>query len=129
MEHLHPEGRAVLAEQRPLRPEADVAPGVVVEPGERFRQPGRRLLGDRGDLASAPLHVLEAEARLRRRLRWRRRIWILGLLGEQDRWRSGKAQGGRKPAQNMAAVQHRHSQSVFSSPVATNIHCRSDLRP
>jgi hypothetical protein len=65
MEELEPE-RAPVAEKRLVRLEADVAPGVVVELGDRRRQ-GRDagLVGDLGEVLRPALHVGEAEGSLR----------------------------------------------------------------
>ena len=65
VEELEPE-RAPLPEERLVRLEADVAPGVVVELGDRRRQ-GRDagLVGDLGEVLRPALHVGEAEGRLR----------------------------------------------------------------
>ena len=82
MEHLHPERRAVRRQQRPVGPEADVAPGVEIEPRERLGQARPGLVGGGRDLAGPAHHVLEAEAGLRRG--WRRCRLSRRLLREKD---------------------------------------------
>ena len=65
MEELEAEiGVELLAEQRLVRLEADVAPGVEVEVGEAVRQRrNARVIGRRGEIAGALDDVLVAERR------------------------------------------------------------------
>ena len=64
MEQFEAEARARLAEQRLVGLEANVAPGVVVEAGDAFRQRrDRRVERRRGEIARALDHVGHAESR------------------------------------------------------------------
>ncbi len=99
MEELEAEiGVELLAEQRLVRLEADVAPGVEVEVGEAVRQRRNgRVKGRRREIARALDDVLVAERRRGARAALRR----LGLgrgMGEEASARGGDDAGDERAA-------------------------------
>jgi hypothetical protein len=119
MEHLHAEAGIRLGEQRPLRPEADLAPGVEIEPRQRLRQGRPCFIGYGRDLAGPAHDLVEAESRLRRRL--------FRLLRQQSLRRSGGAQCGAQPGQNPAAIGNRHDRSLPLGYKRAKARCANDL--
>ena len=76
MEQLKPEVGSVLAEQRLVGFEADVAPAVEIEGREAVGQRRNRAVEGRGGEIARPLHdVLVAERRRRRRAAGGASVW------------------------------------------------------
>ena len=99
MEELEAEiGVELLAEQRLVRLEADVAPGVEIEVGEAVRQ-GRngRVVGRRGEIARPLDHVRVAERRRRARSALRR-VGLGRRMSEEARARGGGDAGDERAA-------------------------------
>ena len=106
MEGLYAEQTAGIIEQRVIRPEADVAPGIIVELVEGVGQTRRRVLEGRvGEFARAFDDRFEGEAR-------RLCGWIFGLgpaLGESPRDEAGLRRAGRsESAEQLTACEFGH---------------------
>ena len=105
VEQLEAEARARLAEQRLVGLEADVAPGVVVEAGDAFRQRRDRRVERRGgEIARALDHVGHAEGR---------------RLLREGRSEHPHAGHGDDAGQQRSAIQRRHETLAFRRDAMT----------
>ena len=106
MEQLQPEIGPLLAEQRLVGFEADVAPAVEIEGRQAVGQRRYRAVEGRGGEIPRPLHDVLVAERRRRRGGGRRGFGLGGRGGGQARAGSGHDADEQRPAGQVVHVGH-----------------------